>query len=365
MTMITRRASLLLTSAAAYGALAFRGEARSEGSEPKGETVLPELAASLDEGVRSGRLQNLHAAVVVRGDRVLLERYYEGTDEWWGLPLGTVRFGPTVKHDIRSSSKSVVGLLYGIALHAGKVPGLDAPLIEQFPELHDLSSDALRRIKVKHALTMSMGLEWPEDHISYADPRNAEVAMYLATDQYRYIFSHQVVMAPGRQWLYCGGATAILGHLIARGVGMPLFAYAHEKIFQPLGITEVQWVGGTDGEVAAASGLRMCPRDFARFGELVLKGGRWNDTQVVPKQWLDEAFTPRVRIAADVEYGYQWYLISGRGGHRWLGARGNGGQYLTVIPDLDLVVALMTGNYNKGGSVSDAALADYILPKIT
>jgi CubicO group peptidase (beta-lactamase class C family) len=363
MTVITRRASLLMTAAAACGALPSAGDARSEASEPSGKTLLRELAASLDAGVSSGRLRNLHAAVVVRGDRVLLERYYQGTDEWWGLPLGTVKFGPTVKHDIRSSSKSVVGLLYGIALHAGQVPGLDAPLIDQFPQLHDLAGGALRHIRVKHALTMSMGLEWPENGISYADPRNAEVAMYLATDQYRYIFSHRAVMEPGQQWLYCGGATAILGHLIARGTGMPLFGYAHRKIFEPLGITEVQWVGGTDGEVAAASGLRMCPRDFARIGQLLLQGGRCNDTQVVPKQWLDEAFRPRVRIAADLEYGYQWYLFT-RNGHRWLGARGNGGQYLTVIPDLDLVVALVTGNYNQGGSVSDAALAEYILPKI-
>jgi CubicO group peptidase (beta-lactamase class C family) len=364
-TMITRRASLLLTAAAAGSLLTARGGAHSSGSESAAETRLPELASSLDEGVRSGRLQNLHAAVVVHRDEMLLERYYEGTDEWWGFSLGTVNFGPTVKHDIRSSSKSVVGLLYGIALHAGKVPDLDAPLIEQFPELHDLASDAVHKIRVKHALSMSMGLEWPEDRISYADPRNPEIAMYLATDQYRYIFSRPVMTAPGQGWLYCGGATAILGHLIARGTDTPLFAYAHEKIFRPLGITQVQWVGGTDGEVAAASGLRMCPRDFARLGQLVLKGGRWDDTQVVPKKWLDEIFTPRVRIATDVEYGYQWYLINGRDGHRWLGARGNGGQYLTVIPDLDLVVALVTGNYNKGGSVSDAALADYILPKIT
>jgi CubicO group peptidase (beta-lactamase class C family) len=362
--MITRRAALFLTAAGTGSLLTSCGEAQFNESGSTGETQLPELASAIDEGVRSGRLQNLHAAVVVHRDEVLIERYYEGTDEWWGFPLGTVKFGPTVKHDIRSSSKSVVGLLYGIALHGGKVPDLDAPLVEQFPELQDLASDALRKITVRHALSMSMGLDWSEDHISYADPRNAEIAMYLATDQYRYIFSRPVATAPGQHWVYCGGATAILGHLIARGTGTPLFAYAHEKIFRPLGITEVQWVGGTDGEVAAASGLRLCPRDFAKLGQLVLKAGRWNDTQVVPKKWLDEVFAPRVGISADVQYGYQWYLISGRGGQRRLGARGNGGQYLTVIPDLDLVVALVTGNYNKGGSVSDAALADYILPKI-
>lgn len=364
--MITRRTSLLLTAAAACSALGSRHATPSEPSAGPADAALPELTTSLDEGVRSGQLHNLHAAVVVRGDHVLLERYYEGPDEAWGLSLGTVKFGPTVKHDIRSSSKSVVGLLYGIALAAGNVPDLEAPLIEQFPELHDLAADQkLRNIKVKHALTMTMGLEWPESGISYTDSRNAEVAMYLATDQFRDIFSHQVIMEPGQQWIYCGGATAILGHLIARGTGMPLFAFAHERLFKPLGITEAQWVGGTDGEVAAASGLRMVPRDFARIGQLIMQHGRWNNVQVVPGKWLDESFTPRVRISPDTEYGYQWYLIGGPGGHRWIGARGNGGQYLTVIPYLDLVVALVTGNYNKGGHVSDVALSDYILPKIT
>lgn len=363
MALITRRRSLLLTAAAACSALNSR---RAASAESPAEAHLADLAASLDEGVRSGQLHNLHAAVVVRDDQVLLERYYEGTDEWWGFPLGTMKFDPTVKHDLRSSSKSVVGLLYGIALEAGKVPDPEASLIEQFPELHDLAGDPkLRNIKVKHALTMTMGLEWQENGISYADPRNPEIAMYLATDQFRNILSHPVTMDPGRQWTYCGGATAILGHLIARGTGMPLFAYARERLFKPLGITEAQWVGGTDGEVAAASGLRMLARDFARIGQLILKHGRWNNSQIVPRKWLDESFTPRVRISPDTEYGYQWYLISAHAGHRWIGARGNGGQYLTVIPDLELVVALVTGNYNKGGHVSDVALDAYILPKIT
>lgn len=365
MALITRRKSLLLTGAAAATALHFRRAASAEPSAPPAEAPLPDLAASLDEGVRSGQLHNLHAAVVLRGDQVLLERYYEGTDEWWGFPLGTVKFDPTVKHDLRSSSKSVIGLLYGIALDAGKVPGLEAPLIEQFPELHDLAGDPkLRDIKVRHALTMTMGLEWPENAFSYADPRNPEIAMYLATDQFRNVLSRPIIMEPGRQWIYCGGATAILGHLIARGTGMPLFAYAQERLFKPLGVTEVQWVGGSDGEVAAASGLRMVPRDFARIGQLILKHGRWNNAQIVPRKWLDESFTPRVRISPDTEYGYQWYLISAHDGHLWMGARGNGGQYLTVIPDLELVVALVTGNYNKGGHVSDVALEDYILPRI-
>jgi CubicO group peptidase (beta-lactamase class C family) len=82
----------------------------------------PDLGERLDDGVHDGRLQNLHAVLVVRGGRLVLERYYEGEDERWGRPRGRVAFGPDELHDLRSITKSIVGLLYGIALAEGKVP---------------------------------------------------------------------------------------------------------------------------------------------------------------------------------------------------------------------------------------------------
>lgn len=366
--VITRRMSMLLLA----GTLSEAIRARVASVSMYGKSVSRpddrlryDLGMRLDEAVKTGKLENLHAVVVVQGDNVVLERYYEGPDQFWGMPIGSVTFGPGVKHDLRSASKSVVGLLYGIALNDGKAPGLDSVLIDQFPDLRDLASDAKRRsMKVRHALTMTMGMEWPEDKVSYADSRNAEIAMYLATNQFRYVFDHPMIAEPGTQWIYCGGATAILGHLIAQGTKVPLFEYARRRLFEPLGIVEVQWVGGIDGEVAAASGLRMCPRDFAKLGQLVLNRGRWGNKQVVPQSWLDDAITPRVRVDQETEYGYQWYIANGSGEDRAIAARGNGGQYLTVIPSLNLVVAIMAGGYNKGGGVSATALSDYVLPAL-
>ena len=71
--------------------------------------------------------------LVARGGKLVLERYLEGPDERWGQPLGAVAFGPEVKHDLRSVSKSIVGLLYGVALAEGKVPALDQPIVDHFP----------------------------------------------------------------------------------------------------------------------------------------------------------------------------------------------------------------------------------------
>ncbi len=194
-----------------------------------------------------------------------------------------------------------------------------------------------------HALSMSMGTAWNED-LPYTDPNNSEIAMEMAPDRLRYVLSRDVVEAPGVRWRYSGGATALLGALIARGTGQSLLEYGRAALFGPLGIEDVEWVNGFDGKPAAASGLRLRPRDLARIGQAVLDGGEG----VIPATWLGESTRARIAIDAEVDYGYQWYLYNGSsGGSPWIGAIGNGGQRLRVVPKLGLVVAITCGNYDR------------------
>ena len=92
-----------------------------------------DLAARLAEMERDGRVYGLHAVLVARGGKLLFEHYGRGDDEAWGRKLGQVTFGPTVLHDLRSVTKSIVGMLYGIALADGKVPPPEARLYDRFP----------------------------------------------------------------------------------------------------------------------------------------------------------------------------------------------------------------------------------------
>ena len=299
------------------------------------------LAAAVD----AGEVDGLHAVVVVRGGRTVLEYYGEGADFAWGRSLGVVRFGPETLHDLRSVTKSVTALLYGTALGDGLVPEPGAPLLAQFPQYPDLAAEPDRaRLTVEHVLTMTLGLEWREE-VPYDSPANAEIAMELAPDRYRFVLERPVVEAPGERWSYCGGATALLGGLIADGTGRPLAEYARAALFEPLGIERFEWVAGDDGVPSAASGLRLAPRDLARIGELVLAEGEWQGRPVVPAGWIRTMVQPRLKTDWGAGYGYQWYLetVAGR---RVVMASGNGGQRLVVVPDLDLVVAVLAGNYD-------------------
>jgi CubicO group peptidase (beta-lactamase class C family) len=329
----------------------------------------PRQLAAIDGAFRRGRLRNLHGVVVVRHGTLVFERYLAGRDERWGSPLGDVTFGPDTLHDVRSVTKSIVSLLYGIARSEGQVPPIDRPLLQAFPEYADLGADPARvKILVEHALTMTMGTEWDET-LPYTDPRNGERQMEEAPDRYRFTLDRPIVAAPGERWNYNGGTSALLARLIARGTGRPLLEFARERLFAPLGIGELEWIADTAGEPYAASGLRLRPRDLARIGQLVLQGGHWAGRQLVPEDWLRESIAPRVRVEPFVQYGYQWWSVTASFGDAtmpWFGAFGNGGQRLIVVPDLALVVVVTAGNYNAPDNwrLPIAILTQFVLPSL-
>lgn len=381
--MLDRR-RLLLGAAALAGHAGTARAAPSDAPEAiTAEGFAPGFAHQLDQFVLAGEARNIHAVVVVRHGRLVFEKYYEGDDQVRDgrgrAHVERVAFSPQRLHELRSASKSIVGLLYGIALDAGRVPPLEAPLLAQFPQYTDLP-DAARREqwRIRHAITMTLGMDWNEE-ISYEDPRNGQTAMEAAPDRYRYVLEQPIVAAPGERWIYSGGATALVGKIIETGVARPIHDYARSVLFDPLGLGPTEWRTGRDGETNFASGIAMRPRDLAHIGQMVLDGGKAlkrdgvKAAQVVPASWLDASFTPAVRINDRRQYGYHWYLsdavLSGPQGQRHerlIGTFGNGGQRLFVFPGLELIVVTTAGNYNARdqGVPPTRILNDVVLPNL-
>lgn len=312
---------------------------------------VPDMERKLAAGIESGLLRGLHAVLVGRSRQLVIERYFNGVDEAWGRPLGDVSFAPGTLHDLRSVTKSVVGLLYGIALDAGLVPPPDAPLLAQFPEYPDLGADADRaRLTVEHALTMTLGMEWDEAR-PYTDPENSEIAMEQAPDRYRFILERPFVATPGERWIYSGGNVALIGALIERGTGKSLPDFVRETLFEPLGITRFEWSAGRDGVASAASGLRLTGRGLLRIGELVLGKGEIDGRRIVSSSWLDGSLKPVVPTGDGLHYGRLWFVgeapVPAFAGNRpWVAGFGNGGQRLWLMPDANIAAVIFSGNYN-------------------
>jgi CubicO group peptidase (beta-lactamase class C family) len=216
----------------------------------------PDLEVRLDQLVTSGCAWKLHGVVIMRKGALVLERYEAGEDEIGGDPIGRVVFGPDTLHDLRSVTKSILGLLYGVALAQAKVPPPEHPLLDSFPEYGDLATDPRHKhLTIAHALTMSLGIEWNED-IPYEDPANGEAEMESAPDRYRYIFGRRFVADPGTRYIYGAAATTLIGKLIQKGAGQSLPDFARAALFDPIGVGATAWTNGSDGEPAASSGLR-------------------------------------------------------------------------------------------------------------
>ncbi len=326
-----------------------------------------DLRARIEAAIEAGEIWNLHCAVVLSHGETLAEHYGRGEDMKWGDRLGVVTFTRDTLHDLRSVTKSLVGLLYGIALERGLVPAPAEPLYASFPDYPDLASLPGRdRITIEHVLTMTMGMEWDES-LPYTSTANSEVAMEFAPDRFRYILERPIVGEPGIRWGYNGGASALLGALIERGSGLSLPDFAGRSLFDPLGVGAFEWTRGRDGTPSAASGLRLRAVDLARIGQLVVQGGTWDATQVVPAAWLGAALRPRVEIEGGRSYGYQWYTgeveEGALRGSRWVGGLGNGGQTLWIVPEHELVVVGLFGNYDRPDSaVPRVRLLELVAP---
>jgi len=214
--------------------------------------------------------------------------------------------------------------------------------------------------------------------VPYTDPRNDEIRMTRDAAPLRYALARPFAHDPSAEFIYNGGLTQVMGAVVTRATKTALPDYARAKLFEPLGITGFEWVGDLAGMVAAASGLRLKPRDLAKFGSLYLHGGRWNGKQVLPAEWTSEStrrhfrFRPRSGPDAGGQFGYAyfwWYncyptpagLIEARS------AVGNGQQRVFVLPGLDMVVTILAGRYNDfthGGTLGARILREHVIPAV-
>lgn len=333
--------------------------------------------AGLTESLRAWPELGVHAILIERAGRLIYEEYFDGFDERWGEPLGRISMTRESKHDLRSITKSVVSALAGIAVGAGAIQSLDQPVVQWFPEYPELNTTERRRVTLAHVLAMTSGMEWNED-VPYNDPRNDEIRMTRESRPLHYALSRPFAVDPGSDFNYNGGLTQVMAAVIERATKTSLLEYARTKLFQPLGITDLEWMGNLAGMPAAASGLRLRARDVAKFGSLYLHRGQWNGKQVIPADWIQLSarrhfrFRPRTGADAGGEFGYAyfwWYscypTVSGLIEART--AVGNGQQRIFVLPGLDMVVTILAGRYNdftSGATLGTRILRQHVIPAV-
>jgi CubicO group peptidase (beta-lactamase class C family) len=141
-------------------------------------------------------------------------------------------------------------------------------------------------------------------------------------------------------------------------------------LFDPLGISDVEWLRLPGGDVRGFGGLRLRPRDLAKIGQLMLDSGSWHARQIVPAVWIEQSTTPQINGDGLFFYGYQWWLgrsLLARREVDWTAGMGNGGQRLYIVPAEGIVIAVTAGLYNHmtlQWAIGDTVLNRHVLPAI-
>ncbi len=310
-------------------------------------TVVYKLFSQLTNGDHK-----LHSALVVKNGQLIIEEYFN--DHSVNEP-----------HDLRSTTKSIRSILMGIAIDRGFIENVNDPITKYLktPVPKKNLDERKEQITIKHLLTMSSGLDcndWDKNS------KGQEDRVYKKKDWLQFTLDLPMVNEPGTVSNYCSMGAILVAEIISQASGMTIDRFAQAYMFGPLGIDNLYW-GHTSDKKVIPSGKRlyMTSRDMAKIGQLVLNKGNWNGDQIVSEKWIEEATTPKTKIT-NMDYGYLWWNIPFRFNEKIVvskSATGNGGQYIMVIPEMDLVAVFTGGAYNsQEDKLAFAIMNDVFLP---
>ena len=273
-------------------------------------------------------LDSLHTIsfLVIRQDSLLFESYRDGWND-------------TLTSNLYSATKTIVGLLTGIALDEGRIHSLDDPVSRYIP-IYNKGRQA--DVTLRHLLTMSGGMAWDE---SYASLFSVTTHGYYGDDLYELVTGLDVVDEPGVQYSYRSGETQLLAFALEAATGQTLSQYAEEKLWKPMQAErDAYWLlDKKNGDEKAFCCFHTTARDAARFGRLLLRHGDWDGRQLVSKAYMDEMMRPASYLKDQwgrdslSYYGLQTWIYPYRG-EAIPCLRGMLGQYIFAIPSRDAIV---------------------------
>ena len=314
---------------------------------------------------------NIHSLLIVKNSKLIYENYFAGIDEISGKKLGYIEHTIDDLHDIRSISKSVTSACIGVAIKQGLIKNIDEPIYQYFKNYNKYFDSIKYKITIRHLLTMTSGLEWNED-ISYRDLKNSELQMDISYDPIKYILTRKSIFQPGNNWNYNGGETQLLAEIIKAVCGENIAFFAEKNLFKPMAIENYEWLPLKKNMPAAASGLRLRPRDLLKIGMLYMEDGKWKNKSIIDSDWIKQSLISQVSTLQTKNnggYGYQfWTYIDTLNSKPYYitEAKGNGGQRLFFCKQQNLLVLFTAGNYNKWNIENDTykALTNFILKGI-
>lgn len=337
-------ASILLLASPARAASGGDGWPTTVATDPAFD---PARLQAVEAKVADGSFKQITSVLVVHDGHPVYEHYFNGADA-------------DTLHDIRSAGKGVTALLAGIAVDRGLLSGVQDRVYDRFPAFtaRHAVDPRLRATTLADLLTMSSLWECDDqnqfssgnEERMYVTERWLDFALALPVKGFAPWMTRPADSPYGRAFAYCTAASFVAGAMVEQASGQRLDRFAAESLERPLQITRSQWNLSPEGIGMGGGGVRYRTRDLAKFGQLVVDGGRWHGRQVVSAGWIGEMTRPQAQADDDAEYGYQWWRLhfkhDGQDVAVWA-MSGNGGNYVFVWPQRRLVAVVTSTAFNR------------------
>lgn len=323
-------------------------------SQEKYDTALIE---TLKREIDKNSYRQINSVVVVKDGKLLIEKYFNGS-------------GRNQTHDPHSVGKTFASAVLGIAIHEGYIKSADQRL-KEFYNLREYQnfSEKKEEVTLENLLTMSSGFEGDDNN---PNSLGNEENMYPQNNWVRWTLDLPMAADrnPGDSSIYFTAGVVVLGDIIYQSVPEGLEDYAHQKLFEPLGISNYQWQHTPQNVANTAGGIQLTPLDFAKFGQLYLSGGKWKNEQIIPKEWVNNSLIRHYETSFDNNgYGYLlWnkkYQVGDKSYNTFY-CSGNGGNKIFIFKELNTVIVITASAYNQSYAHPqvDDMMTKYILPSI-
>jgi CubicO group peptidase (beta-lactamase class C family) len=270
-------------------------------------------------------------------------------------------------HDLRSVSKVFASLMAGIAMDHGAQFTMQSSVTSLFGLVADGPKG---RITVGQLLSHSSGLACDDNDDASPGNEDAMQSQRTQPDWYAFVLDLPMAHDPGSHYAYCSGGINLVAGIVHRGTSDWLPDFFDRQIARPLQFGQYALNLTPTGDAYGGGGAYLCPRDLLKIGQLYLDGGVWHGHRIVSRRWTVQSTAHQIITNQGGSDGFGWHRYTLRANGRdyqEFEANGNGGQFLIVVPELDLTVVTTAGNYNQYGTwkaIREELVPQYIIPSI-
>ena len=318
--------------------------------------------------IERGGYGDIDSLLVLRSGKLVLEKYFKPD-----------YYGRDYRQPVRSVTKSFTSALIGIAIRQGSIDGVGTSLQEYFPQYLTVENPDPRKaeITLHDVLSMSAGYQWDEMIRHYGDRQNDAMRMLRSDDWIKFVLDLPMRDEPGVRLEYNSGCSLLLSAILRRMTGQSAEDFAAANLFGPMELDDWAWPLATGELTGTHWGLSLTRRAMARFGQLYLEKGRWQDQQIIPAGWVEASTGEQITgdpdtLYATYAYGYQWWrfrdfdpTVRDLKVNDVFFAYGDGGQLIMVVPHLQLVIVSTANLVGDDFQLQFDLIRDHILAAVT